>query len=1009
MLVISLLGYWYWPDITYKVYLHHSKSLPFLSENFVGREKEIEILMKKIDFYNRSTRIVNIYGPPGFGKSTLAIHLGHEAVREGVEVHYVNMIDFSNKEVKKNLGKKILKKKTNANFDLLLEWLQEYRFWYYQILLIFDNCDDVLHNQREEFQGAMTRLVESSLNVKLVLTSREIARLTKYFDWYKLDEITTPAANTLLELKVSKKVGLTTSQREQIIHLTGNVPLALQIVSSLFNFPISPSPTEVIQELNKDIIHFLSPKDFPADQKLLNSIGLSIKYLTPELLLSSCYLVVFPGSFDDDAANAVLTESIPLLEVSGRDVLSSLIKSSLLEKNERTLRYQYHRLIRKYFMALVDLLNMRRLHNMLHTPRSSHRIHYSQKLTSASNLLKHDHKTSLSILYTEEHNFRLLLDYLRVPQSDLMTNDIPHTIIPQFILTKDFLLSVVAVSEAINTGLFRHRFTMADWCEPIKNSLIKLDKLKATLDWYYVYTTGVDQEKFLSYYVLLIKQLAMCQERSDGLEVAVKVYTDRENIVEMNKWQMIYSDYMAYYDGLAGLYSRLSQEENFVECHRRVIHKANVHLALCNPGRCSNYVIGSTYYGLGEKQKAVEFLEKSLKENQTTLAHSRILVMLYLSYSSFDHSRQQSVIERLVELQDRVVNVSNSELYHDDVTLSMINIFRKNGFEKEASLLEDKLLEVILEIHAQPQHGSVSMDRTYEFAQHLFNIENYSKVIDIGTYILESLDIQNPDDNDLKLRVGLLIGKAKFLAGNYSEGMDDIETALLEILNHTGQGYAEEKKSSCWYLIPRMKYINICYNVKTKFIAVVIGTTYLVLGSPLDYPQSTTNRHSRDGFGQHESYSFDSGVKHDSSSRKVTTKGVRSLTTVLVLNMEEVLNILLKMLEDNVHGHVDLLTESINHTIALINIIISTTFYSLLDIPLFCFLINIGCVWVKLLIVHGLLVYIRHPLQWSLYSFIVIVIILKGNFSHYNYGLRIYIRIIRDPRVQAEFDDIINS
>ena len=121
----------------------------------------MDALTKQIDFHNHSTRIINIFGPPGFGKSTLAVNIGHVAVRNGVEVHYVDVVEFPKKGVKQILAEKILKEK-HTDFEDLLEWLRNYCYWYYQIL---DNCDNVLHNQREEFQDAINRVGESSLNV----------------------------------------------------------------------------------------------------------------------------------------------------------------------------------------------------------------------------------------------------------------------------------------------------------------------------------------------------------------------------------------------------------------------------------------------------------------------------------------------------------------------------------------------------------------------------------------------------------------------------------------------------------------------------------------------------------------------------------------------------------------------------------------------------------------------------------------------------------------------------
>lgn len=56
---------------------YQSKSLIHTSKIFVGREQEKSQLMTLLDFRSGSTdiRIVNIVGSPGFGKSTLAIHV----------------------------------------------------------------------------------------------------------------------------------------------------------------------------------------------------------------------------------------------------------------------------------------------------------------------------------------------------------------------------------------------------------------------------------------------------------------------------------------------------------------------------------------------------------------------------------------------------------------------------------------------------------------------------------------------------------------------------------------------------------------------------------------------------------------------------------------------------------------------------------------------------------------------------------------------------------------------
>ena len=71
--------------------VYPSNMLPVILEGevFVGRESEWE-LTGKIE----NSTIVSIVGPPGFGKSTLAIHVGHEITEKGgIAVHYADLYE----------------------------------------------------------------------------------------------------------------------------------------------------------------------------------------------------------------------------------------------------------------------------------------------------------------------------------------------------------------------------------------------------------------------------------------------------------------------------------------------------------------------------------------------------------------------------------------------------------------------------------------------------------------------------------------------------------------------------------------------------------------------------------------------------------------------------------------------------------------------------------------------------------------------------------------------------
>ena len=86
-LLIVYVTVWQPNTDCYQLGLCHSKSLPSVS-HFVGREEDIINITGYLDFATSDVQVVHIVGPPGFGKSTLAIKIGEIFLRKWVKVHY---------------------------------------------------------------------------------------------------------------------------------------------------------------------------------------------------------------------------------------------------------------------------------------------------------------------------------------------------------------------------------------------------------------------------------------------------------------------------------------------------------------------------------------------------------------------------------------------------------------------------------------------------------------------------------------------------------------------------------------------------------------------------------------------------------------------------------------------------------------------------------------------------------------------------------------------------------
>ena len=139
-----------------------SESLPDLleTEAFVGRQTEIQ----KIAQWIEKIWIVSIVGPPGFGKSTLAIHVGHTVCNGGTNVHYVNLQDLSRVDLlREHILLTVQFQEQKQSIDPVLAWARELKV---ETLLILDNCDHILHRNQNEFQTLLKNMIRYSHYLK---------------------------------------------------------------------------------------------------------------------------------------------------------------------------------------------------------------------------------------------------------------------------------------------------------------------------------------------------------------------------------------------------------------------------------------------------------------------------------------------------------------------------------------------------------------------------------------------------------------------------------------------------------------------------------------------------------------------------------------------------------------------------------------------------------------------------------------------------------------------------
>ena len=148
------------------------------------------------------------------------------------------------------------------------------------------------------------------------------------------------AKKVLISRVRDEEIGKNLSRTEEIVKLCGYVPLALCIVGSL----LSDYPEEMlVKDLEKEPMKLLDDGNESVESVIKTSFDLLSKDKQDALVLMS----IFPGSFDSDAAVAVIPKACSEFENPPVSVLLSLKRSSLVEQPSPR-RYQLHPLIRAF-------------------------------------------------------------------------------------------------------------------------------------------------------------------------------------------------------------------------------------------------------------------------------------------------------------------------------------------------------------------------------------------------------------------------------------------------------------------------------------------------------------------------------------------------------------------------------------------------------------------------------------------------------------------------------------
>ncbi|XP_073248380.1 uncharacterized protein, partial [Porites lutea] len=332
--------------------------LPSMVPNFTGRQSEVEEIIGHVT--SESTRLVSIWGSPGFGKTSVAIAVGHALQTQGLPVYWVSLRGLQSKA---GLTSKILslltqptiqdKQPSDKRLSVDDEICQLFSEISKQSAFILDNADDLLESGRpkvkEEVMQLLQEILRQSPRVTFIVTTRQsLEFMNVYFQGHRglrIGKLREASAQTLIhELLPHASV----ADCRKIAQLCGQVPLAMKLMCSLIS-EHSASPRHFLDNFmtssSESIVKMLDNEDYPTSHRLKFVFDSSFQRLSEQEQQALISLSIFPENFSTDVAAAVLGTKTA---VEATKMLQSLRRKSLIDLSSKPGAFTMHKLLQSF-------------------------------------------------------------------------------------------------------------------------------------------------------------------------------------------------------------------------------------------------------------------------------------------------------------------------------------------------------------------------------------------------------------------------------------------------------------------------------------------------------------------------------------------------------------------------------------------------------------------------------------------------------------------------------------
>ena len=325
--------------------------------NFTGRQTECQEIIGHVT--SESTRIVSVWGSPGFGKTSVAIAVGHGLKSEGLPVYFLSLRGLqSKKDITSKLLSLVRQFATNdqasvQRLSLDDELCQRVGEILDPLIVILDNADDVLESGLPKVKEDVIQLLEEILRrnekVTFIVTTRESFQFMN-LNFQGLESVRIRPLNEASSQSLVHALlpAVNTSNCRRITQICGHVPLTIRLLCSLISGD-SDQPSQFLKDFMKSstesILKMLDNPDYPTNQRLQFLFDSSFHRLSAkekEALVSLCIL---PSNFTIEVAAAVLGETRIF---DAKKILQSLLRKSLLDSTANLGSFSMHKLIQSF-------------------------------------------------------------------------------------------------------------------------------------------------------------------------------------------------------------------------------------------------------------------------------------------------------------------------------------------------------------------------------------------------------------------------------------------------------------------------------------------------------------------------------------------------------------------------------------------------------------------------------------------------------------------------------------